>query len=478
MRYDKIPNFNDPYAKIRESTHEKSGAEIIEVLYGAQNPDGTPKYPEKEDNDGHGHFIALKIDGYFQMIMWRHPESEGGYIEYGDYKEESQRENIYDNGADRAHHPLKDLEDAIRDKRRLLDKVEQLMKNPDCDTRTVGRLLDKFSGIFDMNTPVEQNLKRRYGELAERNSGLFQEQKRNTEQKRRLIEQAKELQNAEDWKNTSARLKAMMEQWKTIGSAGPANKSLWMEFHSAQQTFFDRQRAHYAQMEELCAQSKRQKQEIIEEARSTAQYSEDWKGTHELLEEMFSRWKQAGSAGNAEDKKLWAEFKDIRTDFYTRRKAAEKKRKEEFMSKRQAKEALVAQAQGYADSRDYSATAAERMKSMSAEWKEIGFCGKDYDDQLWTSFREAQSTYWNGKKASGEERHRQWVKNTEDAIDRRKERIKNIQQNIDNLTERQCTTSNDDKLEEIRSWIQRDENQIQELEAEIEQMKKELGESC
>ena len=45
MSYDKIPNFDDPYAKINERKHDVSKAKIIEVFYGAKNPDGTPKYP-------------------------------------------------------------------------------------------------------------------------------------------------------------------------------------------------------------------------------------------------------------------------------------------------------------------------------------------------------------------------------------------------------------------------------------------------
>lgn len=106
MSYDGIPNFNDPCAKIQERVHQKSGAKIIEVLYGAKNSDGTPKYPVK--GDGHGHFVALEIDGFYQMIMWRHPDSEGGYQEYGDY-------NGYK--ADRKHNPLQDLEDEIKEKR-------------------------------------------------------------------------------------------------------------------------------------------------------------------------------------------------------------------------------------------------------------------------------------------------------------------------------------------------------------------------
>lgn len=475
MSYDKIPNFDDPYAKINERIHQESGAKIIEVFYGAKNPDGTPKYPEKEDNDGHGHFIALEIDGNYQMIMWRRSDSEGGGQEYGDYKEKSQMADIYDNGANRKLQPLKDLENAICEKKRLLHEARQLMKNRDYDTKDAGALLEKFSAIFDMNTPVEQDLKHQHSELAERNQRRIREREQNTEQKRRLIEQARALGDSRDWKNTSAKMKELMEQWKTVGSAGPANDSLWEEFQGARQIFFDRQRSHYTQLDELRGQSKKKKREIIARAGSAAQSSENWKGTHEQLEEMLSQWKQAGSAGKEEDDKLWAEFQSIRNDFYARRKAAEKKREEEFLARRQAKAALAAQAEGYAHACDYSASTADRMKRMSVEWKEIGYCGKDYDDQLWTAFRMAQDTYWQGKKASGEEKHRQWIEKTKSAMERRQERIRNIQRNINNLNDRLNTTDNYEKQNQIMDWISQDEAQIRELEEEIRRMEDELG---
>ena len=41
MSYTGIPNFDDPMAKIRERIHWQSGARIVDILYGAKNPDGS-----------------------------------------------------------------------------------------------------------------------------------------------------------------------------------------------------------------------------------------------------------------------------------------------------------------------------------------------------------------------------------------------------------------------------------------------------
>ncbi|MEY8390840.1 DUF349 domain-containing protein [Lachnospiraceae bacterium] len=467
MSYNGVPNFNDPCAKIQERFHSQSGAKVIDVLYGAQNPDGTPKSPEKDD--GHGHFSAIEIDGMYQMIMWRHPDSEGGYQEYGDYVEKK---------ASRQDHPLTDLELEIKEKKSLLYEARTIMKERDYDTSSVDRLLERFANIFDMNTPVEQELKRKYHELVERNSRnkkYVQEQAHNAEQKRRLLSQAQELQSSEEWKATSAKMKELMEQWRKTGNAGSENDSLWADFQNARQTFYDRQNKHFEEMHKLQKERKTQKQEIISEARSVAAHSTDWNGTHKQLEEMLSKWKKVGSCGKDEDDRLWEEFQNIRNDFYDRRKEAWQKRESEFLERRQAKSALISEAQAYANAGDYSPEAGDKMRGMSQQWKEIGFCGKEYDEQLWSAFRMAQDVYWQGKKASGEARHREWVTKTKEAIERRRTRINKIQQNISNLKERMNTTSNPDKQNQIAGWISENEEQIREIEEEIYRMEREIS---
>ncbi len=465
MSYIGIPNFNDPCAKIQERIHSQSGAKVIDVLYGAKYPDGTPKSPVQ--GDGHGHFSAIEIDGMYQMIMWRHPDSEGGYQEYGEYA---------DREASRTDHPLRDLEREIKEKKSLLYEARTLMKQKGYDISSVDNLLERFAGLFDMNTPVEQELKQKYNELTERNKRnkkYIQDQQHNAEQKRRLVSQAQELQHSQEWKTTSAAMKELMEQWKKIGNAGSENDSLWEEFQNARQRFYERQNSYFEELHKNRESRKKQKQEIIAEARTAASHSEDWSGTHKQLEEMLSRWKQTGSCGKDEDDRLWEEFQSIRNNFYDRRKIAWQEKESEFLNRRQAKSALIAEAQAYAG--DYSSQAGDKMRRMGQEWKEIGFCGKDYDERLWSEFRAVQDAYWQGKKSFAEARHREWVLKTQEAIERRRNRIDKIRQNIVSLQERMSTTMNPDKRDQIAEWISENEEQIRDLEEEIYRMEQEIA---
>lgn len=151
-KYTSIPNFNDPYAKVQERTHS-SGAKIIDILYGARDRNGNPTSPENS-SDGHGHFIAIEIDGLYQVLSWRHSRSEGGGM---------------DEGSDRIDNPLRDLEEGIKEKWAVLRQAQEAMKSRNYDTASLDSILSRFSLIFDYNTPVERELKEKYNRLVSKN---------------------------------------------------------------------------------------------------------------------------------------------------------------------------------------------------------------------------------------------------------------------------------------------------------------------
>ena len=64
--------------------------------------------------------------------------------------------------------------------------------------------------------------------------------------KETLIDQAKELQNSEQWKKTSQKLNDLMDQWKAAGNAGKEyENALWNDFNAARQVFYDRRSVFY-----------------------------------------------------------------------------------------------------------------------------------------------------------------------------------------------------------------------------------------
>lgn len=459
--WDQIPNFDDPYAKIHTRKHS-SGAEIVEVIYGAVDSAGQPTTPENSKADRHGHWIALKLDGAYQMLYWRHP-GEKGVQEYED--------NTFGDA-------LKAQEKDIREKESIINEAFALAKTEPYSIRDYEILCARWNNLFSWNTPKEEKLEQRWQVAAERNNLAKQKLESRMESriiKKNLIQEAASLSNSTDWKTTSAKMKELMEKWKEAGYAGKDyNDQLWKDFQLARQTFFDRQNRHFDELNSQRLQSKQKKQALIRDARSTAQYSTDWKGTGDKLQGLLELWKSAGSAGHEEDERLWEEFHQISDEFYSRKKAYYQKLDEQFLENRQLKSGLIAEAQGIAGSYDYSASGADRMKALQQRWREIGSAGKDYNDQLWSSFRSIMDAYFNSRNVALANRHQEWVAKTQDAIGRRQLRISHIQQNNHNLYDRISTTRNPDKVNEIYGWINENDALIRELEMEISDMERQL----
>ena len=122
----------------------------------------------------------------------------------------------------------------------------------------------------------------------------------------------------------------------------------------------------------------------------------------------------------------------------------------------------------------YFATVPNRMKALQQRWREIGFAGKDYENQLWSSFRSIMDAYFDSRNAALANKHQEWVAKTQDAIKRRQLRISNIQQNNQNLYDRISMTRNPNKVDEIYGWIKENDARIRELEMEIYDMERQL----
>lgn len=68
-------------------------------------------------------------------------------------------------------------------KKDLLCEARQIMKNKNYSTSSVDDILMRFDHIFDMNTPVEQELKQQYNEIIEKNNRNKRQWENNAEQK-------------------------------------------------------------------------------------------------------------------------------------------------------------------------------------------------------------------------------------------------------------------------------------------------------
>lgn len=151
------------------------------------------------------------------------------------------------------------------------------------------------------------------------------------------------------------------------------------------------------------------KEKLVNEAETLAS-STQWKATGDRLRSIIDEWKQIKGVDRKTDDQLWKRFSTARDAFAKARGAHFAALDRQRESAKEAKQAIVAEAQSLADSTDWAPTAA-RMKALMAEWKAAGRAPRDAEDKLWNEFRTAQDTFFAARSAVLDVRDAEQVEN-------------------------------------------------------------------
>jgi hypothetical protein len=147
------------------------------------------------------------------------------------------------------------------------------------------------------------------------------------------------------WKVAGDRLKAIVEEWKTIrGIDRKTDEALWTRFAAARDAFGRRRGAHFAALDAQRNESRAAKQELIAEAQRLST-STDWGATSAAMRALMERWKAVPRTGRDGDDDLWKQFRAAQDAFFTARGESDKVRNAEQLANQQQKEELLAQAE-------------------------------------------------------------------------------------------------------------------------------------
>ena len=293
--------------------------------------------------------------------------------------------------------------------------------------------------------------------------------------KESLIERAKELADSTDWRKTSDAQRALMEEWRAAGYAGKEYQDkLWDEFRSARDAFFTRRDEHYAELREQQGKVVEAKRQIIEEAKALVEDIQNWRRTADEMDALMDRWKAAGNAGRDNEHVLWEEFNGIRKDFRNRRKADLSARRAKERLNAETKRAIVDEAAAIAEAAEYTRENSDRMRELNEAYKAAGYAGKPANDTLWTEFRKAQSAYWDGNSAFREQRKRERSERLSEVVERKTDQMEHIKSQNETLTTRLGSTLNPEKIEQIKRWIEENEQRIGGLQDDITDIKKKM----
>ena len=281
-----------------------------------------------------------------------------------------------------------DMDADIEEKEALIQEAKEVEANEELtENEKIDRAEDlrrRFRRIHFSQSVYEEQLHDQFETVLDKIYAKRDEQiQKSVALKEDLIKRAKELADSDQWKQTTEKMKTLMDEWKAAGNAGRKDDELWEQFHDARQKFYDRKHEHWEEMNQSFEQVRQVKESLIEKAKAL-QNSEEWKKTSHAYRDLMDEWKAAGSAGREYEDALWTAFCDARQVFYDRRNeyfdALHEKQDENY----EKKEQLVKQAQLIAETESYTRENTETMKNLSVEWKDIGSCGREKENKIWS----------------------------------------------------------------------------------------------
>lgn len=143
---------------------------------------------------------------------------------------------------------------------------------------------------------------------------------KNLEVKRVLIQEAEELKNDTDWKETAEKFKDLKLRWiKT----GPVDKEIQdeieQEFNDAVQTFFENRRHFFEGLALQAEENIKVYEALVVQARE-AHDLPDAKMAFEISKRIQREWKEAGKVPAERRQPLWDEFSKLNNRIFSRYK--------------------------------------------------------------------------------------------------------------------------------------------------------------
>ena len=164
-----------------------------------------------------------------------------------------------------------------------------------------------------------------------------------------------------------------------------------------------------------------EKKNIIELARKLLD-KKDILAANKELDRLSEDFKKVGRCSTKEqDDELWNEFRQVKDEFYAKKRAYFEELDKSNAEKRAKKEDIIARAKEIVGKLDNVKEANAAMDALRKEWKEVGYSGKG-DDYLWKEFAKVLDEFQEKKK----EHHQEMLKLFEERAAKKEELIKTM----------------------------------------------------
>jgi len=129
------------------------------------------------------------------------------------------------------------------------------------------------------------------------------------QKKQALIAKANELKESTAWKDTTAAIIKLQEEWKQVGAAAQKDEqTLWSNFRAACDHYFNTKKEHFSGQDEEQKENLRMKKDLISQIEAF-ELTENQHEDMTALKQFSSSWKDIGFVPKKNLDEIWAEYK-------------------------------------------------------------------------------------------------------------------------------------------------------------------------
>ncbi|MFF5953799.1 DUF349 domain-containing protein [Streptomyces albidoflavus] len=194
--------------------------------------------------------------------------------------------------------------------------------------------------------------------------------------KEKLVAEAEELAQSDQWRPAGERLRALVDTWKGLPRLDrKTDDELWHRFSHARSAFSKRRKAHFAQLDAQREEARKVKERLAVEAESLAK-STDWGPTAARYRVLMTQWKAAGRAQREHEDALWGRFRGAQDVFFAARGEVFAERDAEQAENLKLKEGLAEEAEKLVPVTDLK-TARAAFRAVNERWEAVGHVPRD-----------------------------------------------------------------------------------------------------
>ena len=294
------------------------------------------------------------------------------------------------------------------DKEALCQKVEELVANAEIfwkdKFKAVQEIQENWKNIGMVPKEAFAALNKRFKDAvnafyAQHKENVKREddsREANYEKKVALCIEAESIKDSTDWNATSTKLKQLQDAWKATGPV-PKSKSdeIWTRFRTACDSFFEKKRSHFEEMDAAKQKNLEQKQALCEklEALDIANITPE---VIEAYKAIDAEWKTIGMVPKEAVESINERFNAIVNKIVAKMAESDPELQAKIADIKKKKQEMIEKVRQFAESAG-SNQLADAVRDIQKEWVTLGSCGND-DDELRKAFRDVCDDFFTRRR--------------------------------------------------------------------------------